>query len=171
MRAREVLSSYATGNRTFRNANLRGANFRRQDLSGADIRGANFIGATLWEVNFANAQVGLQHRYTFVCWALILFSSILSGLFQSLLSFYIDYALVCESTEAAVTGCIYILFVIPSYYAAGKQGFTGEALTWILAALSLSFVGVSVFAEIGQVTRFRFLAVAQHTQGHHTRTR
>ena len=41
MKASEVVNKYATGERDFRNANLRGLSFKNQDLSGADFSGAD----------------------------------------------------------------------------------------------------------------------------------
>lgn len=57
MKAREVLARYQTGERDFRNLDLRGQSFQRQnltnaDFSYADIRGANFAGANLTGAKF-----------------------------------------------------------------------------------------------------------------------
>ena len=52
MKASEVLSRYANGERNFRGATLRGQSFKGQDLSGAD-----FSGADIRSANFANAKL------------------------------------------------------------------------------------------------------------------
>lgn len=63
VKAQAVMDKYQNGERSFRNANLRGENFRGRELSGsdfsgADIRSANFTNATLREVNFTRAFYG-----------------------------------------------------------------------------------------------------------------
>lgn len=65
MKSQELLIHYATGERDFRYADLRGQNFKGKDLSNidlsyADIRGTNFNFAILRGANFTQAKAGLQ---------------------------------------------------------------------------------------------------------------
>lgn len=90
MKAAEVLTRYAAGERDFRGANLRGQNFTGQDLSCAnfsqvDIRSTNFAETDLRGCNFSNATAGLQRRWTLV---IILFSWLVAAITSYAASFF-----------------------------------------------------------------------------------
>ena len=95
MKAQEVLSRYAAGERNFRGANLRGRSFRGKDLSGADfseadIRGTNFTNAILQGANFAKARAGVQRRSMIGQIAVSFLLSALTELHCSLLQCCLD---------------------------------------------------------------------------------
>lgn len=82
MKANEVLTQYAAGERNFRRVDLRGQSFNGEnltaaDFSGANIRGTNFTGANLSRVNFQQARAGLQWHWLMVK---LLISLVLAGI-------------------------------------------------------------------------------------------
>jgi hypothetical protein len=89
MKAQELLLRYATGERDFRYANLRGQNFKGKDLSNidlsyADIRGTNFNFAILRDANFTQAKAGLQLPNKLILLVASLFTAIILGSVLSL---------------------------------------------------------------------------------------
>lgn len=160
VRAREVLSSYASGNRTFCNANLRGANFQGQDLSGAefsgadfsgaDIRSAKFTNAILEGANFSRAQGGLQRRYVALRLVLVSIGIALTGAFHGLIGVLVAFSFDADNTPAVITGVIYLLFIVAVLVAVGWQGFTNQALVSVLAASLISFMGITLLTDLGE---------------------
>jgi uncharacterized protein YjbI with pentapeptide repeats len=90
MKATEVLSRYAAGERDLRRVNLRGQSFKGKNLSGtdfseADIRGVNFTNATLRNASFRGAKAGLQYRWTISLAIVPLILSLLLGFTSGML--------------------------------------------------------------------------------------
>lgn len=147
MKAHEVLSRYAAGDRNFRDAKLRGANFTGQDLSGADfsgadIRSAKFENATLHGASFAEAQAGLQRRWIAVHLAMTVLLAVVAGISQGFVGL-VATALFDNSPEGLLAESIYVLLLMVVYIAISLQGFTVKAFATVLAAF-LFIVGVAV---------------------------
>ncbi|NEO42456.1 MAG: pentapeptide repeat-containing protein [Moorea sp. SIOASIH] len=142
MKANEVLTRYAKGERDFRRVNLRGQSFQGQNLSGADfseadIRGANFNKANLTGTKFCQAKAGLQKRWVTV---LLLVSSIMSGLSgiaSSLAGYLVALIFDSNSVENRVSGWITLVLVILLYSVILRQGIgAGVAIAIAIASAS-----------------------------------
>lgn len=146
MKAREVLSRYANGERNFRNANLRGQSFRGQDLSGADfsgadIRSANFTDAVLRETNFSGANAGLQHRWILIhVVASFVLSVSLTFTTASILSNYISSFANFDTSRSdiAIASSIVQLVFLFSYFTIFIYGFTIKTIGIITTTAGLS---------------------------------
>ncbi|MEL6816207.1 MAG: pentapeptide repeat-containing protein [Cyanobacteria bacterium J06598_3] len=162
VKAQEVLSRYAAGDRTFCNANLRGANFSGQDLSGADfsgadIRSATFDDAQLQSVSFAGAQAGLQRRWIAVHVVVTVLVAAFAGLLQGFVGI-VATVLFDGSPEALLAESIYVLLLITVYVAISLQGFTLSACGTVLGSFLL-VVAVAV-GSAGSFSQDFAIAVA-----------
>ncbi|NEQ33826.1 MAG: pentapeptide repeat-containing protein, partial [Leptolyngbya sp. SIO4C5] len=109
LKAKEVLRLYATGERDFRGAILRGCNFRGADLSDADfsetdLRGTKFTNSVLERVNFSRAKCGIETnwfllRIALVSWLIFLFNIISIIAINFYTNTYIDHVYVVENKE------------------------------------------------------------------------
>ena len=144
MKAKEVLSRYAAGERNFRGANLRGRSFRGKDLSGADfseadIRGANFTNAILQGANFTKARAGVQ-RLSMISQLIgaFLLSIVLN--FASVLINAVFIALFLRPDsikEYTVFPAIALIFInAATFFAIIRQGLTTRAMGTIAAAVA-----------------------------------
>ena len=154
MKAQEVLRRYAAGERSFCNANLRGANLRGKDLSGADfsgadIRSANFTNATLRGANFTKAQGGLQRRWMVMQLLLVTVIAGIAGVLQGFVG-VIGSALLDGTTEGAVGFGIYVLLVMIVYAAIALQGFKIRAFGSIAVAFAVAVAGAVAGAFAAQ---------------------
>lgn len=159
VKAQEVLRRYAAGERSFCNANLRGANFKGQDLSGADfsgadIRSASFKDAVLWGVEFAGAKSGLQRRWVAMQWLLIAVLAVVAGVLQGFIgafvSFFLDPVTLQNPLEQTVGLGTYLLLVVITYVAISLQGFSNQALGSVLIAFASA--GAAAVASVGTGT-------------------
>jgi uncharacterized protein YjbI with pentapeptide repeats len=161
MKASEVLSRYAAGERDFRRANLRGQSFKKQnlagaDFSGADIRGANFAQAQLQGANFTRAVAGVQRRWVVGQLLLLLVIAALAGVLQIYFAHFIDYFFphwwdpsynwdyFAKDLATTIAYCI-----IPvTFTATACQGFTaGSVITLAIASVvTVAFAGVEAVA-------------------------
>jgi uncharacterized protein YjbI with pentapeptide repeats len=146
MKAREVLSRYANGERNFRNANLRGQSFKGQDLSGADfsgadIRSANFTDAVLRETNFSGAKAGLQRRWILIhVVASFVLSVSLTFTTASILSNYISSFANFDTSRSdiAIASFIVQLVFLFSYFTIFIYEFTIKTIGIITTTAGLS---------------------------------
>ncbi|NJL52900.1 MAG: hypothetical protein HC930_13045 [Hydrococcus sp. SU_1_0] len=90
MKASEVLTRYAAGERNFKSVNLRGEFFKGQnlnlseaDFSNADIRGVKFIDVTLHRTKFTNTKAGTKKLCQI---ALLIFSWLMAAIYGFLSS-------------------------------------------------------------------------------------
>ena len=155
MKAQELLRRYATGERDFRNANLRGANFRGQDLSGAnfsgaDIRSASFNNATLQGVNFEKVQTGLQRRWAFVQWTLVAVISGVAGILQGFSGGLVPM-LFQGRGDSSTVGVVYISFLSIVYLLILLRGFTVRAFGTVLTLLAILFGSIFLYSLINAV--------------------
>ncbi|NEP54673.1 MAG: pentapeptide repeat-containing protein, partial [Moorea sp. SIO3C2] len=149
MKANEVLTKYAKGERHFCRENLRGQSFQGQDLSEADfseadIRGANFKNAILTGTKFCKAKAGLQKRWTIV---LLLVSWIVSGLSGMaflycgvLVELIVDHK---EQLANQVLGWVALVVIIVLFAVILRQGVRGAV------AIGVAGVGTLAGALVG----------------------
>ncbi|NJN59570.1 MAG: pentapeptide repeat-containing protein, partial [Leptolyngbyaceae cyanobacterium SL_5_9] len=150
MKASEVLSRYAAGERDFRRANLRGQSFKGQALSGADfseadIRGANFAQAQLQGANFTRATAGVQRRWVVGQLLLLLVIAALAGVLQGYFGYFIaiyfprwwdsSYNWDYFTLDLVVTAA-YFITILATFIAIARQGFTAKAASTIAGAVA-----------------------------------
>jgi len=145
MKASEVLTRYAKGERDFRFVNLRGQSFKGKNLSGADfsqanIQGANFKYAILKETKFRDCKAGLE---TIVKIFMAIFSLILS-LFAGIASGFTSYTTAHFLSSHAIRanpvppGLAIILLLGIFYYCLTNQ-LIEKVFTVIIICLALAF--------------------------------
>jgi uncharacterized protein YjbI with pentapeptide repeats len=159
MKAREVLSRYATGERDFRRANLRGQSFKGQDLAGADfseadIRGANFTHAVLRGANFTKAQAGVQKRWWGVQQGLAFLMSALAGILSAfgganIANFFRNNG--SNISAHSITGIIVVGLIIVTLAAIFRYGFTAKIINAIviIGICTVICTGLGTFAVSG----------------------
>lgn len=158
MKAQEVLRRYATGERNFQGANLRGVNFKGQDLSGADfsdadIRSANFSRTTLKDTSFTRAQAGLQKRWAAAQLILIFMIAGVAGILQTFAgafaAFFLRPSNFSSSLEQVVSIAGYLLIIAVTYISISLQGFSIRAFGSITTAIVVAGVVAVTFAIVG----------------------
>lgn len=173
MKAAEVLSRYADGDRDFRRANLQGQSFKGQDLSGADfseadLRGAKFAEAILSGVNFTKAKAGLQPYSALI---LVLLSGIVayfSGFLSSMaaltwwgLMFEILSREPYATPSITASSILFFIFLIVTFNRNLVSGLIGYSISFTLIfAIAIVFHIGGVSASSGIVAGAFFGAVS-----------
>ncbi|MGB0561085.1 MAG: pentapeptide repeat-containing protein [Spirulinaceae cyanobacterium] len=155
MKARDVLRRYATGERDFRGANLRGLSFKGKclagaDFSGADIRGTSFTGVDLTGVKFCEAKAGLQRRQVIVNLTITFVMSMLSGVLSWGPAIFIILTLDSVSLINVLMGWVSLAVVIVITFVVIRKG--------VMAGLIVITVAIIIAGAL-VVTGARTLAV------------
>lgn len=165
MKASEVISRHANGERDFRRTNLRGQSFKGQDLSGADfsgadIQGATFTNAILRKANFTEAKAGLQKRWIIGQLFLALALSVIAGSLQGYFAYFVNlyfpqfwnpnYDWTYFTVDVFTTGS-YLIAIILTLVAIISYGFTIRAfvIIAITVAVAIAVAGVITIANDG----------------------
>ncbi len=144
MKASEVLTKYAEGERNFRRVSLRGQSFKGQELSGADfseadLRSTNFTEANLRGTKFVGAEFGLQKRWIIFLTILLWLIAFISGLF--LISAGGIVSLIFKSgLEEQIGGWVGLLVTVVCLILINRQG-TGVG---IVAVAGIGIVAIAL---------------------------
>ncbi|AOY79250.1 pentapeptide repeat-containing protein [Moorena producens JHB] len=151
MKAKEVLTRYAAGERDFRRVNLRGQSFQGKDLSGADfseadIRGTNFKNAILRETKFCKAVAGLQRPWAI---GLLIVSLLLSGVigcWSVIAASYVARLMKPEYTQqySYLPGILFFIVLAFILIAFASKGLTEKAFRSVAIAVLFAIVVLCV---------------------------